>query len=160
MINIRELRAADDDWVVHRHGAVYREEFSWNSEFEELVSTIVSDYHANFKPGRENAWIAEVDGVPAGCVFCCERSADTAQLRILLVDPSARGLRLGARLVDQCIDHARAVGYRSIVLWTNDVLLAARKIYTAAGFELVSQEPHRSFGHDLVGQIWELGLQS
>jgi GNAT superfamily N-acetyltransferase len=145
-------------WVIQRHGEVYAEEFGWDIDFEGLVARIVADFHTNRKPDRERAWIATVDGERAGCVFCCERDEHTAQLRILLVEPSARGLGIGSRLVDECVEFARRAGYGSIVLWTNSVLTSARRIYEAAGFELVSEEPHHSFGHDLIGQNWELGL--
>jgi DNA-binding MarR family transcriptional regulator/N-acetylglutamate synthase-like GNAT family acetyltransferase len=157
-VAFRPLAPGDLGWVIQRHGAVYADEFGWNADFEALVASIVADYHRNHKPGREAAWIAEVDGARAGCVFCCERDDDTAQLRILLVEPWARGLHLGRRLVDQCIDFATGAGYSAMMLWTNDVLVSARRIYEAAGFELVSSEPHHSFGHDLVGQDWELEL--
>lgn len=157
-ILIRELRPGDMGWVIGRHGAIYADEFGWNSDFEALVARIVADYHTNLKPGREDAWIAEVDGARAGCVFCCERDADTAQLRILLVERWARGLALGTRLVDKCVAFAKAAGYSKMMLWTNDVLVSARRIYEAAGFVLVEEEDHHSFGHDLVGQNWELEL--
>jgi GNAT superfamily N-acetyltransferase len=155
---IRGLRPGDLGWVVQRHGAIYFDEFGWNTDFEALVATIVASYHTNHKPGREHAWIAEVDGARAGCVFCCQRDDSTAQLRILLVEPWARGLHLGRRLVDECITFARSASYASIMLWTNDVLVAARRIYQAAGFHLVDEEPHHNFGHDLVGQNWTLQL--
>jgi len=157
-ISIRGLRPGDLGWVVERHGAVYFDEFGWNTDFEALIGTIVADYHSNHKPDRENAWIAEVDGARAGCVFCCERDGTTAQLRILLVEPWARGLQIGSRLVDECVTFARSVGYASITLWTNDVLAAARRIYVAAGFRLVDEERHHSFDHDLTGQNWTLEL--
>jgi DNA-binding MarR family transcriptional regulator/GNAT superfamily N-acetyltransferase len=155
---IRELDIGDMGWVIERHGAVYADEFGWNQDFEGLVAQIVADYHAGHRPGDENAWIAEVDGARAGCVFCCRRDEKTAQLRILLVEPWARGLGIGRRLVDECIAFARDAGYPTMMLWTNDVLVSARRIYEAAGFRLVESEPHHSFGHDLVGQNWELGL--
>jgi DNA-binding MarR family transcriptional regulator/GNAT superfamily N-acetyltransferase len=155
---VRGLRPGDLGWVVGRHGAIYSDEFGWNRDFEALVARIVADYCSDFKQGRENAWIAEVAGARAGCVFCCQRDETTAQLRILLVEPWGRGLRIGSRLVDECIGFARSAGYTSIMLWTNDVLVSARRIYEAAGFRLVSEEPHHSFGHDLVGQSWELPL--
>ena len=126
--------------------------------YEALVAQIVADFARDLVADRERMWIAEVDGHRAGCVFCKQRDADTAQLRLLLVDPWARGLGLGARLVDACIDFARTAGYGRIMLWTNDVLVAARRIYVAADFELVEEEPHHSFGHDLVGQIWTRDL--
>ncbi len=155
---IRGLEIGDMGWVIERHGAVYADEFGWNQDFEGLVARIVADYHANHQPGYENAWIAEVDGARAGCVFCCRRDDETAQLRILLVEPWARGLGIGSRLVDTCIAFARGAGYPKMMLWTNDVLVSARRIYEAAGFVLVESEPHHSFGHDLIGQNWELDL--
>lgn len=157
-IAVRNLRPGDLGWVVGRHGAIYADQFGWNSDFEGLVARIVADYHANHQPGFEDAWIAEVDGARAGCVFCCRRDERTAQLRILLVEPWARGLGIGSRLVDTCLAFARDAGYRSLVLWTNDVLVSARRIYEAAGFRLVDEERHHSFGHDLVGQHWQLDL--
>lgn len=159
VVSFRGLQPGDMGWVIQRHGAVYAEEFGWNMDFESLVARIVADYHDGFKPGREQAWIALVDGVRAGCLFCCEKDVDTAQLRILLVEPSARGLQLGSRLVQLCLDFAADAGYATVTLWTNDVLVAARKIYQAAGFRLVDEEAHHSFGHDLVGQNWELSLR-
>jgi DNA-binding MarR family transcriptional regulator/GNAT superfamily N-acetyltransferase len=151
-------RPGDLGWVVQRNAEVYAAEFDWDETYEQLVAQIVADFAPALVAGRERAWIAEVDGHRAGCVFCKQRDPDTAQLRLLLVDPWARGLGLGARLVDACLDFARAAGYRRIMLWTNDVLVAARRIYVAADFELVEAEPHHSFGHDLVGQIWARDL--
>jgi DNA-binding MarR family transcriptional regulator/GNAT superfamily N-acetyltransferase len=158
VVTVRGLEPGDMGWVIQRHGAIYADEFGWNADFEALVAQIVADFHTHFEPGREHAWIAEVDGARAGCVFCCERDDETAQLRILLVEPWARGLALGSGLVDQCVEFARTAGYRRMMLWTNDVLTSARRIYEAVGFCLVDEEPHHSFGHDLVGQNWELVL--
>jgi DNA-binding MarR family transcriptional regulator/N-acetylglutamate synthase-like GNAT family acetyltransferase len=155
---LRGLRPGDLGWVVQRHGEVYAREYGWAQDFEALVARIVADYLEHLKPDRENAWIAEIDGQRAGCVFCVHKDEQTAQLRILLVESWARGQGLGARLVDECIRFARDSGYRKLVLWTNDVLVAARHLYRAAGFELVREERHRSFGKDLVGQFWELRL--
>lgn len=157
-VTLRGLGPGDLGWVVQRHGEIYFDEFGWDATFESLVASIVADYSAGHRPGRDNAWIAEVDGARAGCVFCRERDPATAQLRILLVEPWARGLGLGTRLVDACIAFAREAGYQTLMLWTNDVLVAARRIYEAAGFELVQADAHHSFGHDLVGQNWQLRL--
>jgi DNA-binding MarR family transcriptional regulator/GNAT superfamily N-acetyltransferase len=157
-VSFRGLEAGDMGWVIQRHGAIYADEFGWDADFEALVARIVADYHTDLKPGRENAWIVEVDHARAGCVFCCERDATTAQLRILLVEPWARGLNIGSDLVDCCVTFVRQAGYSKMMLWTNDVLVSARRIYQAAGFRLVEEEPHHSFGHDLVGQNWELDL--
>jgi GNAT superfamily N-acetyltransferase len=158
-IAVRGMRPGDMGWVIQRHGAIYADQFGWDMDFEGLVARIVADYNENLKPERESAWIAEVDGARAGCIFCCERDPETAQLRILLVEPWARGLGLGTRLVDECIRFARSAGYSRITLWTNDVLTSARRIYEAANFQLVEEEEHHSFGHDLVGQNWQLELR-
>ncbi len=157
-LTFRGLGPGDMGWVVQRHGEIYHREFGWNADFEALVAEIVVAYHRNFQPEWETAFIAEVDGRRAGCVFCCRRDESTAQLRILLVEPWARGLNIGSQLVDLVIEFAAETGYRSLVLWTNDVLVSARRIYQAAGFALTEEEPHHSFGHDLVGQNWELDL--
>jgi DNA-binding MarR family transcriptional regulator/GNAT superfamily N-acetyltransferase len=157
-VTVRALRPGDLGWVIGRHGAVYADEYRWDADFEALVAEIVVDHHRS-ATSRADAWIAEVDGARAGCIFCCERDAETAQLRILLVERWARGLGIGTLLVDRCIEFARANGYRAVTLWTNDVLTSARRIYEAAGFVLVDSEPHHSFGHDLVGQNWELDLR-
>jgi DNA-binding MarR family transcriptional regulator/GNAT superfamily N-acetyltransferase len=157
-VAIRALEPGDLGWVVERHGAIYADEFAWNADFEGLVAQIVADYQTHRRSGRDNAWIATVGGARAGCVFCVERDSSTAQLRILLVEPWSRGLGIGRRLVDECITFAREGGYSTMMLWTNDVLVAARRIYQAAGFVLAEEEPHHSFGHDLVGQNWTLDL--
>jgi N-acetylglutamate synthase-like GNAT family acetyltransferase len=156
---IRELDAPGDlGWVIMAHGEAYASEFGWDTSFETLVARIVADFAAGQDHDRERAWIAEVDGRRAGCVFCCAADEQTAQLRILLVQPWARGHQLGARLVDQCLQFARQAGYARMKLWTNDPLVAARHIYLARGFRLVEQEPHHSFGADLIGQFYELEL--
>jgi DNA-binding MarR family transcriptional regulator/GNAT superfamily N-acetyltransferase len=152
---LREPRPGDLGWVVQRHGALYAQQYGWDETFEHLVARIVADYAAGRDPRREAAWIADVDGQPAGCVFCVRGGDDTtAKLRLLLVEPSARGLGIGARLVEECIRFARAAGYTQLTLWTQDCLTAARRIYQAAGFELAGEGKHHSFGHDLTEQTW------
>ncbi len=155
---LRAPLPGDLGWVIRQHGAVYADEYRWDESFEALVARIVADYANQHDPSREAAWIAEVDGEPAGCVFCVRNSDTTAQLRLLLVDPAARGLGIGARLVAECISFARRAGYVELVLWTNDVLTAARRVYERAGFRLTGTERHHSFGHDLTGQTWRLPL--
>ena len=155
----RADRPGDLGWVVMAHGEVYDQQFGWNTDFEALVSKIVADYATHNDPAREAAWIAEVDGKRVGCVFLVSGDEPgTAKLRILLVTPAARGHGIGTRLVEECLTFARDAGYRQVTLWTNDVLAAARKIYETFGFTLTSEKPHHSFGHDLVGQNWELDL--
>jgi DNA-binding MarR family transcriptional regulator/GNAT superfamily N-acetyltransferase len=157
-VTLRPPTSGDYGWVVERHGALYRAEFGWDETFEGLVATIVGAFAQAHDPDRERAWIAELAGVRVGCVFCVRKSDDVAQLRILLVEPGARGHGVGTRLVDACIEFARDAGYRELVLWTNDVLHAARRIYERAGFRLVEEGRHHSFGHDLVEQTWSLEL--
>ena len=156
---LRPPAPGDLGWVVQRNAALYAAEYGWDETYEALVARIVADYAARADHTGEAAWIAEAGGERAGCVFCLRKSGQTAQLRLLLVEPSARGMGIGARLVDECLTFARRAGYREIVLWTNDVLHAARRIYQRAGFELVGSQPHHSFGHDLVGQDWRLALR-
>jgi len=152
-------RPGDLGWVVMAHGEIYDQQFGWNTDFEALVAKIVADYATHHDPAREAAWIAEAGGVRAGCVFLVAGDEPgTAKLRILLVTPAARGLGIGTRLVQQCLAFAREAGYRQVTLWTNDVLTSARRIYEAFGFTLTSEEPHHSFGHDLIGQNWTLNL--
>jgi GNAT superfamily N-acetyltransferase len=151
-------RPGDLGWMIQAHGEVYAAEYGFDSSFEALVARIVADYAADHDPGREAGWIAELDGQRVGCVLCVAADQDTAQLRILLTVPSARGLGAGRSLVQACMDFARAAGYRRMVLWTNDVLVAARRIYLASGFRLTGEENHHSFGADLVGQNYEADL--
>jgi N-acetylglutamate synthase-like GNAT family acetyltransferase len=162
VIVIRPLgRPGDLGWVVQAHGELYAREFGWNGAFEALVARIVADYAARATPGRDAAWIAEADGRRVGCVFCVAAAEEgVAQLRILLVDPAARGQGLGGRLVDECLAFAAGAGYRRMRLWTNDPLAAARSIYLARGFQLVSEdaEPHSDFGVPMRGQVYEREL--
>lgn len=155
---LRAPDSGDFGWVVQRHGDTYRQEYGWDETFEALVARIVADYIERRDPKREAAWIAEVDGQRVGCVFCMRKEDELAQLRILLVEPSARGMGIGGRLVDECIRFARRAGYRQMMLWTNDVLVDARRIYERAGFRVVEEERHHSFGRDLTGQNWLLDL--
>jgi DNA-binding MarR family transcriptional regulator/N-acetylglutamate synthase-like GNAT family acetyltransferase len=157
-VALRSHRPGDMGWVVERHGALYWEEYGWDESFEALVADIAAKFITHLDPKRERCWIAELDGERVGCVFCVKKSKSVAKLRLLLVEPQARGHGIGAHLVDECIRFARAAGYRELVLWTNDVLVSARKIYESLGFELVESERHRSFGKDLVGQNWRLRL--
>jgi len=153
-------RPGDLGWMVQAHGELYADEFGWDTSFEALVARIVADYAADHDPRREAAWIAEAGTHRVGCVLCVAADATTAQLRILLVHPDGRGHGLGHRLVGTCVDFAREAGYERMRLWTNDVLVAARQVYLAAGFALVETEPHHSFGHDLIGQVYELDLRA
>lgn len=145
-------------WVVQRHGAIYAREYDWDCGFEALVARIVADYGEQRDPSREAVWIAEVAGRPAGSVFCVRRDDETAQLRLLLVEPEARGMGIGGRLVEECIRFARRAGYRRMTLWTNAALDGARRIYERAGFGLTREDKGRGFGHDQVFQHWEREL--
>ncbi|MFJ7988495.1 GNAT family N-acetyltransferase [Streptomyces sp. NPDC096351] len=157
----RADRPGDLGWAVMAHGEAYEAQFGWNVEFEALVAGIVAGYGSGHDPAREAGWIAEVDGRRVGCVFLVAGDRpDVARLRILLVTPEGRGMRLGTRLVEECLAFARAAGYEQVTLWTNDVLTAARRIYRGFGFALVDEEPHHSFGRDLVGQNWTLDLSA
>jgi DNA-binding MarR family transcriptional regulator/GNAT superfamily N-acetyltransferase len=155
---LRPPRTGDFGWVVHRHGALYAREYGWDATFEGLTARVVADYLAEHDPHREAGWIAELHGEPAGCVFCVRKDEHTAKLRLLLVEPAARGHGVGARLVHECVEFARGAGYRAMELWTVDLLISARRIYQHEGFHLVEQERVRMFGHELTGQTWRLEL--
>ncbi|MDF5756752.1 helix-turn-helix domain-containing GNAT family N-acetyltransferase [Spongiactinospora sp. TRM90649] len=155
---IRPPRTGDLGWVVFRHGALYAAEYGWGPRFEALVARIVADYADGHQPAREAAWIAEIDGERAGCVFCVRKDDETAQLRLLLVEPSARGHGVGGRLVAECLNFAREAGYKRITLWTRHVLTDARRIYERAGFTLDGEEPDEEEGRPLVNQVWSMDL--
>jgi len=155
---LRPLRPGDLGWIVSRHGAIYAQEFGWDGTFEVLVAEIAAGIMKNFDPAREAGWIAEQDGVPVGSVFLVRASDEIAKLRLLLVEPGARGLGIGARLVDECTRFALASRYRRITLWTHSVLAAARRLYVNAGYRLVQSEPFHGFGQELMSETWELEL--
>ncbi|EAL87236.1 hypothetical protein KXW98_009503 [Aspergillus fumigatus] len=165
-ITIRTHQPADIEWIISRHGTLYAEEYNFNDKFVALVSKIASDFQQNHDPTSERCWIAERTGKttnePVGCIMLVKDvdSPDTARLRLLLVDPSARGTGVGRSLIKQCIEFAREVGYRRVVLWTQSILGSARRLYKAEGFRLVKEEEHEGFGMALVGELWELELEN
>ena len=156
---LRQHQPGDMGWITHRHGVLYSQEYGYDEHFEALVAKIVGEFIENYDPARERCWIAERNGEIAGSVFLVKKSATVAQLRLLYVEPSARGLGIGARLIDECLRFARRARYRKVTLWTQSELLAARHLYEKAGFELVAEQRHRSFSRDdLVADTWELKL--
>lgn len=157
-ITLRALAPGDLGWVVQQHGEVYAREYGWNEQFEALVADIAARFVRKFQPEWERCWIAEQGGERLGAVFVVRKSRTVAQLRMLILAPSARGLGLGARLTDECIAFARAKGYKKMVLWTNSCLTTARHIYARRGFVLVKSEPYEGFGQHLVGETWALKL--
>lgn len=152
---LRPHQPGDMGWVVQRHGMLYAEEYGWDAHFEALVADIVARFIRHYDSRRERCWIAEREGENVGSVFLVKKSKRVAKLRLLLVDPKARGIGIGARLVNECLRFAAQAGYEKITLWTNSILVAARKIYERAGFERIESAPHHSFGHDLISETWE-----
>lgn len=157
-VTLRTHRPGDMGWIVQQHGLLYAREYGWDISFEALCAEIAAQFLKELDPARERCWIAEIDGRQAGSVFLVKHSNDVAKIRLLLIDPAGRGFGIGKQLVGECIAFARQCGYRKITLWTQSILLAARGIYQNAGFVHVATEPHRSFGHDLIGETWELDL--
>jgi DNA-binding MarR family transcriptional regulator/GNAT superfamily N-acetyltransferase len=155
---LRTHQPGDMGWVIHRHGVLYAQEYGWDERFEALVAQIAAEFIQKFDAKRERCWIVERDGAIVGSVFLVKKSDRVAKLRLLLVEPSARGLGIGGRLVDECVRFARQAGYRKITLWTQSILDAARGIYRKAGFQVVKRERHQSFGHRLTGETWEMSL--
>ena len=155
---LRQHEAGDMGWVISQHGLLYNQEYGWDNTFEALVARICAEFITHYDASKERCWIADMQGDPVGSVFCVKVNDEVAKLRLLLVDPKARGLGLGTRLVEECIRFARHRGYTKLTLWTNDNLVEACHIYAKKGFQLVEEAPHHSFGDDLVGQDWELAL--
>lgn len=158
LVVLRPHRPGDIGWVIHRHGALYAEEYGWDESFEALVAEVAAQFIKNFDPTRERCWIAELDGEAVGSIFLVKYTEEIAKLRLLLVEPLARGFGVGRKLIRECIDFARQSGYKKVTLWTQSCLLAARNLYREAGFKLVKEDSQSAFGADLVSEIWELEL--
>ncbi len=157
-ISLRAPVPGDYGWIISRHGSIYAQEYGWDVTFEALVAELVAGFIKAHDPARERCWIADMGGEPVGSVFCTRKDDETAKLRMLILDPKARGLGAGGLLIDACMTFARAAGYSRMTLWTNDILHAARKLYASRGWHLSASESHRSFGVDLVGETWEVDL--
>ncbi len=157
-VTLRPPRSGDFGWIIQRHGALYRQEYDFDTTFEALTARVVADYLESHDPEREAAWIADVQGEPAGSIFCVRKDDHTAKLRLLLVEPSTRGFGVGSKLVKECVNFARTAGYRAMELWTVDLLHAARRIYQHEGFQLIKEDKQHIFGRDLTGQTWRLNL--
>lgn len=158
-VRLRGLEPGNIGWIVHRQAVLYAEEFGWNADYEALIARILADFHQTFDPSREAAWVAEINGRVVGSIFLVKGDTEgIGKLRLLYVEPDTRRAGIGAMLVSACIERARAVGFHRLELWTNSVLSAARRIYEGAGFQLIRETPHHSFGHDLIGQTWSLDL--
>src|SRR5262249_12581669 len=155
-VTLRSHRPGDIGWITHRHGALYSQQYGWDDTFEALVAEILSKFAQDHNPERERIWVAEQDGEPLGSVMIVDAGDNVAQLRLLLVEPHARGKKIGKKLVDECVAFARKKKYSKMKLWTQSCLPEARNLYIKTGFKLVEEKPHHSFGHDLVAQIWEM----
>ena len=159
-MDIRSHKPGDIKWITNRHGVLYAEEYDWDETFEAMVAEILAQFIRHHDPQKERIWIAEQDGKRVGSVMIVDSGEQVAQLRLLLVEPKARNKGIGKRLIDECIYFSKKNGYKKIRLWTQSILSAAHHLYENAGFKCIKEEPHHSFGHDLVGETWELSLKN